>query len=96
VTAAVQVAGAVLLLFQLLLLARVVLDWSTLLAGPALAGSVRGRLSAGVTRLTEPVLGRVRRVLPPLRLGSIALDIAFIAVFLGVSVLRQVLLSHWG
>jgi YggT family protein len=43
--------------------------------------------------LTEPVLGPVRRVLPPLRLGQVTLDTAFIAVFAAVIVLRQIVLS---
>jgi hypothetical protein len=38
----------------------------------------------------------VRRLLPPLRLGAVALDTAFIAVFLAVSVLRQALHSVLG
>jgi YggT family protein len=82
-----------LLLCQLLLLARVVVDWTAVLAGPPMAGTVRGQLSNGLRVVTEPVLGRVRRVLPPLRLGPVALDTAFIAVFVAIVVLRQIVSS---
>ncbi len=92
-TLIIAVVATVLLLFQLLLLARAVLDWTAAFAGPSGAGSVRGRISAGVRAVTEPVLAPVRRVLPPLRIGPVALDTAFIAVFIGVLLLRQVLLS---
>jgi YggT family protein len=85
------VLSTVLLLFQILLVARAVLDWSAVLAGPSTPGSVRERASVAVRAVTEPVLAPVRRVLPPLRLGSFALDTAFIAVFLGVLLLRQLL-----
>jgi len=85
--------ATLLLVFQLLLLARAVFDWTAALAGPSAPGSVRQRLSTGLRAVTEPVLAPVRRVLPPLRLGSFALDTAFIVVFVGVLLLRQVLLA---
>jgi YggT family protein len=84
-------AALVLLLFQLALLARAGLDWSAVLAGPAAPGTRRARLSVTARRITEPVLAPVRRVVPPLRLGSVALDTSFVVVFLAVLVLRQVL-----
>ncbi len=79
----------VLLLVQVLLIARAALDWSVALAGPSTAGSVRGRLTAGVHALTEPILAPVRRVLPPLRLGGVAVDLSFIVVFLAIVLIRQ-------
>jgi YggT family protein len=87
------IVATLLLLFQLVLLGRAVLDWSLVLAGPPMLGSVRHRLSTVARTLTEPVLGPVRRVLPPLRLGSFALDTAFIAVFVAVLLLRQFVMS---
>jgi YggT family protein len=92
-TLLLSLVAALLLLFQVLLLARAVLDWTAVIAGPSTPGSVRHRMSAAVRAVTEPVLAPVRRVLPPLRLGPVALDTAFIAVFLGVLLLRQVLLA---
>lgn len=79
----------VLLLLQLLLVARVVLDWSVALAGPSTAGSVRYRLTRGVTAVTEPILAPVRRVIPPLRLGGVSFDLAFIVVFFAIVLLRS-------
>jgi len=87
------IVSTLLLLFQLLLLARAALDWSAVLVGPPMTGTVRQQLSTRVRAMTEPVLGRVRRVLPPVRLGPIALDTAFIAVFVAVIVLRQIVVS---
>jgi YggT family protein len=80
-----------LLLFQLLLIARAVLDWSVALAGPIAAGSVRARLTSAVWSVTEPVLAPVRRVLPPLRLGGVGIDLSFIVVLLAIVVLRQLI-----
>jgi YggT family protein len=93
VTLIIAAVATLLLLFQVALLARAALGWTASLAGPSAPGSVRGRLSAGVRAVTEPVLAPVRRVLPPLRLGSVALDTSFIAVFVAVLLLRRIVLS---
>jgi YggT family protein len=81
----------VLLLVQLLLVARAVLDWSVALAGPSTAGSFRYRLTRGVTAVTEPILAPVRRVVPPLRVGGFAIDLAFIIVFFAIVLLRALI-----
>ena len=88
---ALALVSLVLLLVQVLLIVRAVLDWSVVLAGPATAGSVRSRLSAGVHTLTEPILAPVRRVLPPVRVGSVAIDLAFLVVFFGIVVIRELI-----
>jgi YggT family protein len=80
-----------LLLVQVLLIARAVLDWAVVLAGPSAYGSVRSRLSAGVHAVTEPILAPVRRVVPPLRLGGMSIDLAFIVVFLGIVIIRSLI-----
>jgi YggT family protein len=84
------VLGLILLAFQLVLVARVILDWSVVLAGPPAIGGVRQRVISVVTRITEPVLAPVRRVVPPLRVGGAAIDLSFIIVFLAVVILRVV------
>jgi YggT family protein len=90
-TAVLSLAALALLLFELVLIARVVLDWVGVLA-PASGGRMAGarRVTYG---LTEPVIAPVRRVLRPVRLGSVSIDLAFTAVFLAVVVLRAVLLG---
>ena len=81
----------VLLLLQLLLVARAVLDWSVALAGPSIRGSFRYRATLVVTRLTEPILDPVRRVVPPVRLGGFAIDLAFIIVFFAIVIVRALI-----
>ncbi|MCU1668250.1 MAG: hypothetical protein JWP40_1177 [Blastococcus sp.] len=83
--------GLALLIFELILVARIVLDWVGVLAPAGGGGLVRAR---GWTHaVTEPVIGRVRRVLPPMRVGPVAIDLAFTVVFLAVIVLRSIVLS---
>ena len=75
------VAIYLLYIFLGLLIARMVIDWTM-----AFARSWRptGLVAAGlevVYSATDPPLRALRRVIPPLRLGSFALDLAFIVVF---------------
>jgi YggT family protein len=83
--------GTVLLLFQIVLIARAVVDWvAALSSGPEPEWR---RTAQRVTHaVTEPVLAPVRRVLPPVRFGSVGIDLAFIVVFVAVVVLRQIVL----
>ena len=77
-----------LLLYALVLVARMVLDWVGVLAtggGPTWSGRARRLTHA----LTEPVIAPVRRVLPPVRIGSMSLDLAFTVVFVAVLILRS-------
>lgn len=69
----------------ILLLARVAVDWVAVLAAP---GPSLGKFSAGVRRVTDPALIPVRRVLPPLRLGSVHVDLSIPAIFTVIVVLR--------
>jgi len=43
--------------------------------------------------VTEPVIAPVRRVLRPVRVGSVSIDLAFTAVFVAVLLLRTVVVS---
>jgi YggT family protein len=85
------VVSLVLLVVQVVLVARAVLDWSVVLAGPAMPGSIRARLIVGLHAVTEPILAPVRRVLPPLRMGGVSLDLAFIVVFVVIVVIRALI-----
>ncbi|MVU77018.1 YggT family protein [Nocardia sp. ET3-3] len=82
--------GLVLTLFMLVLIARLVLDWiMTLSDNPQ--GIRRPREI--VHRMTEPVIAPVRRVLKPIRVGGIQIDLAFTVVFIAVLILREVAVS---
>jgi YggT family protein len=81
----------ILLLFQLVLVARAILDWSIVLAGPSAPGSFRSRATAGVYRITEPVLAPIRRAIPPLRVGGTAIDLSYIVLFIAIVLIRAVI-----
>ena len=68
--------------FIVLLFVRLVVDWIQMFArswvprGPALV------LLEGVYTVTDPPVKALRRMIPPLRLGGVAIDLSFLAVLL--------------
>jgi uncharacterized protein YggT (Ycf19 family) len=91
-TALLSLVALALLLVEVLLIARAVVDWVGVLASAS--GSRPGGARRVTHGLTEPLIGPVRRVLPPVRLGSVSIDLAFTVVFLAVVVLRTVVLAR--
>ncbi|GAA4553356.1 YggT family protein [Pseudonocardia xishanensis] len=79
--------GLLLVLFQLVLFARVIVDWIGALS-PGSGGSAMYQARRITHAVTEPVIAPVRRVVKPVDLGGISLDLAFIIVFVAVLVLR--------
>lgn len=41
-----------------------------------------------LSRLFEPVLVPIRRVMPPLRIGAMALDLSVIVIFFGIFIIQ--------
>ena len=78
--------GLVLLLFLIALVARAVLDWTSVLAT---GGHGVARAREFSHRITEPVIGPVRRVVPPLRIGDVQIDLAFTLVVVATVILRS-------
>ena len=77
----------VLWVFIALLWVRFVVDWVQIFARQ---WTPRGALLVGlegVYSATDPPIRALRRVIPPLRLGSIALDLSFLIVMIGAYVL---------
>lgn len=90
--ALLALVGLVLVLFELLLIVRVVVDLVGSLASPEARYEGLGAVRRVIYRLTEPVLAPVRRVVRPVRLGGVSFDIALTLVFIAVIVLRQLVL----
>jgi YggT family protein len=69
------VAISLINLFLLVLFVQAVLSW--------FPGGRTASVQQLCQRVTEPVVGPIRRVLPPVRLGGVGLDLSFLVVFLG-------------
>jgi YggT family protein len=92
VDALLALIGLVLVLFELLLIARIVVDLFGSLARPGAHSEGLDSARRVIYRLTEPVLAPVRRVVRPVRMGGVSFDIALTLVFVAVIVLRQLVL----
>ena len=88
---AITVVVDLLWVFFGLLMARLVVSYVQLFARD---WRPRGLVAAGLEVIfsaTDPPLNLLRRVIPPLRLGSVALDLSFWVLSVVVIVLIQVL-----
>ena len=85
-----DVAFYALSVYLVLLIGRMILSW---IQAYARTWSPRGVLlviAEGVYSATDPPLRFLRRYIPSVRLGNVALDLSFILLFLVVYVLWQV------
>ncbi len=79
----------VLFLYFIVLIGRLIFDWIQVFSrdwrpkGPLLV------IAEGVYSLTDPPLRALRKVIPPLRLGNVALDLGFLVLILAVSIARS-------
>lgn len=88
-----QTLNFLLFLYFVVLLGRLVFDWVQVFSrdwqpkGPMLV------VAEGVYSLTDPPLRALRRFIPPLRIGGVALDLAFLVLIIGVNIARSLVLS---
>jgi YggT family protein len=82
-----QVLFVALWLFLIVLIFRLVMDYVFLFARSfEPKGFFLVILEAAYT-VTDPPLKALRKVIPPLRLGGIALDLSFLVLFIAVQIL---------
>jgi YggT family protein len=87
----ISILVLVVYVFFAALICRLVLDWIQVLArewrprGPVLV------VAEGVYTVTDPPLRFLRRLIPPLSLGTIRLDMAFLVLMLSVSLTLSLL-----
>lgn len=81
----------VLWLYLLVLIARLVLDIVRMLARDWQPKGFVLIVAETIYTLTDPPLNLLRKVIPPIRLGAVSLDIAFLVLFIGIQVLIAVI-----
>ena len=80
------------LLFFLLLMVRLVLEWIQTFARDWRPKGLVLLVAEAAYTVTDPPIRLVRRVLPPLRIGRVALDLGFLVVAIACSILMRVFL----
>jgi YggT family protein len=86
-----QLLGFVVFLFFLALIIRLVFDWVRVFSRDWRPSGVVLVAAEAVYSVTDPPLRALRRLLPPLRLGGVQLDLAFMVLFLIVIILMSIL-----
>jgi len=76
----------ILNIFLVCLLARIVLSWF-----PPSRGGTLDNIRRVLDRITEPVLAPIRAILPPVRMGGMALDLSPLIVFFVLQILLTIL-----
>jgi len=79
----VEIACQLLQYYVYAIYARVLLSW---IARPG-SGGAMGQIVDVVHMITDPVMKPLQKVLPPVRLGGIALDLSAIVVIIGANFL---------
>ena len=69
-------------LYVVLIIARILVSWFPISSGSALES-----IDSVLRMLTEPVLGPLRRALPPVRLGGMGLDLSPMVLLLGIQII---------
>lgn len=82
--------------FLLLLIARLILDYIQLFARSWRPNGVVLVLAEATYTVTDPPLKLLRRFIPPLRLGRIALDLSFMVLFIVVWVMIRIVPALFG
>ena len=91
-----QTLYIILLVFIGLLWIRFIVDWVQVFArqwtphGPLLVAL------EGVYSATDPPIVALRKVIPPLRIGSVALDLSFLLVMVAAWLLLNVVVTIFG
>ena len=82
-----------LLLYFLTLMIRLVFDWIQVFSRNWRPRGAALLAASFIYRLTDPPLRKLRALIPPLRIGNVALDIGFllllVAVGIGMSITRN-------
>ena len=74
--------------YFLVLIVRLILDWVQVFSRDWRPSGVLLVIAEVVYSLTDPPIRFLRKFIPPLRLGGVALDLAFLVLILVVSIAR--------
>ncbi len=85
-----QLLTVLLTIFLIVLIARLVIDYVQLFSRSWRPTGVVLVLAEVIYTVTDPPLRALRRVIPPLRIGSISLDLSFIVLIIAVNIALRI------
>ena len=75
-------------LYLIAIFVRILLSWF-----PLDPDGVMATIGGFLYMITDPLLAPLRRVIPPVRLGNVALDLSAIVAIIGLQIVLQIICS---
>jgi len=82
-----NIIASLLSIYLIILIGRLVFDFVQIFARDWRPSGLVLVLVEGIYTVTEPPLKVIRRVVPPVRLGQVSLDLGFLILLIGIQIL---------
>ncbi len=89
-----EVLTYVLTIYLVILIGRMIFGWVQVFAREWRPSGILLVVAEGIFTATDPPLKFLRRFIPPLRLGMVAMDLSFMVLFIVVLILLEVAVPH--
>lgn len=76
-----QIICSLLTIYLVIIFARILLSWVRITPDSAIAP-----VAAAIAAVTDPVMGPLRRAIPPVRMGGAALDLSPIVLIIALQI----------
>ena len=89
-----EVLTYVLTIYLVILIGRMIFQWVQVFARDWHPSGILLVIAESIYTVTDPPLRFLRRFLPPLRIGMVALDLSFMVLFIVILILLEVAVPH--
>ena len=89
-----EVLTYLLTFYLVILIGRMIFGWVQVFAREWRPSGILLVVAEGIFTATDPPLKFLRRFIPPLRLGMVAMDLSFMVLFIVVLILLEVAVPH--
>ena len=89
-----EVLNYLLTIYLVILVGRMIFGWVQVFAREWRPSGILLVVAEGIFTATDPPLKFLRRFIPPLRLGMVAMDLSFMVLFIVVLILLEVVVPH--
>ena len=89
-----EVLTYVLTIYLVILIGRMIFGWVQVFAREWRPSGILLVVAEGIFTATDPPLKFLRRFIPPLRIGMVALDLSFMVLFLVLVIMLEVVVPH--
>ena len=79
--------------FKIALFLRIIIDYVRMFARSWRPNALVLGIFEIIYTITEPAMAFVRRFIPPLRLGGVALDLSFIVLLIAINLLQALIVA---